>query len=52
MCDWILETVQIVTLGLFHFIGSANSYKHTLPYFLDKYHILDYYPSVVLFEDK
>ena len=30
-CDWILETNQIVTLGLFHFIGLANGYTHTLP---------------------
>ena len=30
ICDWILETNQIVTLGLFHFVGSANSYTHTL----------------------
>ena len=29
-CDWILETDQIVTLGLFHFIGSANCYTYTL----------------------
>ena len=25
------KTDQIVTLGLFHFIGPANSYTHTLP---------------------
>ena len=31
ICDWILETDQIVTLGLFHYIGPANSYTHTLP---------------------
>ena len=25
------NTEQIVTLGLFHFIGPANGYTHTLP---------------------
>ena len=25
------KTDQIVTLGLFHFIGPADSYTHTLP---------------------
>ena len=25
-CDWIWKTDQIVTLGLFHLIGPANSY--------------------------
>ena len=25
------ETNQVVTLGLFHFIGPANSYTHILP---------------------
>ena len=29
-CDWILETDQIVTVGLFHFIGPANGYIRTL----------------------
>ena len=30
MCDWILENRPNVTLGLFHFIGPANAYTHTL----------------------
>ena len=30
ICDWILETDQIVTLGLFHFIGPTNGYTHAL----------------------
>ena len=30
ICDWILENWQIVTLGLFHFIGPANGYTCTL----------------------
>ena len=32
-CDWILENqpMQIVTLSLFHFIGSGNSYTHIPP---------------------
>ena len=28
MCDWILETDQIVTLN--HYIGPANDYTRTL----------------------
>ena len=28
--NWVLETDQIVTLGLFHFISPANGYTHTL----------------------
>ena len=30
ICDWILETDRIVTLGLFHFIGPPNGYTCTL----------------------
>ena len=30
ICDWILETDQIVMLGLFQFIGPADSYTHTV----------------------
>ena len=29
--DWILKTDRNVTLGLFHFIGPANSHTHMLP---------------------
>ena len=30
ICDWILETDQIITLGLIYFIGPANGYTCTL----------------------
>ena len=31
LCEWTWKTNQIVTLGLFHFIGQSNGYTHTLP---------------------
>ena len=30
MCDWILDNLQIVMLGLFHFNAPGNNYTHAL----------------------